>query len=53
MGSGDYMREAFDTQLNILLVEEDRVLAGFVCEGLQDDRALSMLVMMGGRGCGW
>jgi DNA-binding response OmpR family regulator len=31
------MSEAFDSQLNVLLVEDDKELAGFVREGLQDE----------------
>jgi DNA-binding response OmpR family regulator len=44
------MNEAFDSQLNVLLVEDDKELAGFVREGLQDESCTVKVCFDGGSG---
>ncbi len=44
------MTEAFHSALNILLVEDDKDLAGFVCEGLEDEGCSVKVCFDGGAG---
>lgn len=46
------MSEAFKTALSILVVEDDRDLAGFIREGLEDERCDVKVCFDGGSGLG-
>ena len=44
------MTEAFQSALNVLLVEDDKELAGFVKQGLEDENCIVKMVHDGGSG---